>query len=60
MTVHPGGEARPTSSNLNYVAGQTIPNLVVAKVGAGGIVSIYTLGEHAPDRGRRRVLPDRF
>ena len=42
MTVHPGGEARPTASNLNYVAGQTIPNLVVAKVGAGGIVSIYT------------------
>ena len=59
VTVHPGGEARPASSNLNFVAGQTIPNLVVAKVGAGGIVSFYTLGEHAPDRGRRRATSRR-
>src|SRR5690606_13337358 len=32
VTVWPTGEPRPTASNLNYTAGQTVPNLVVAKV----------------------------
>ncbi len=40
MTVWPAGEARPNASNLNYAAGQTVPNLVITKVGAGGKVSI--------------------
>jgi subtilisin family serine protease len=42
MTVFPCGTAVPTASNLNYAAGQTIPNAVVAKVGDGGRVCIYT------------------
>jgi hypothetical protein len=29
------------ASNLNWVAGQTIPNLVTVKLGAGGGISIY-------------------
>ena len=41
LTVWPSGAGRPTASNLNFVAGQTVPNMVVAKVGAGGQVSIY-------------------
>jgi hypothetical protein len=41
VTAYPTGEARPTASNLNVVGGQTRPNLVVARVGAGGMVSIY-------------------
>ncbi len=41
LTVHPAGEARPHASNLSFVRGQTIANLVVAKVGAEGQVSIY-------------------
>src|SRR5450759_2504999 len=36
VTVYGGGMTRPTASNLNYVAGQVVPNLVVAPVGAGG------------------------
>lgn len=32
---------RPLASNLNFVAGQTTPNLVIAQVGANGKVSIY-------------------
>jgi hypothetical protein len=40
LTVWPFGEPRPNASNLNYVAGQTVPNLVVVKVGAGGKVSL--------------------
>ena len=38
------GVARPAASNLNYAAGQTIANQVVAKVGTGGKVSLYTDG----------------
>ena len=41
LTVSPAGEPRPVASNLNYVAGQTVPNLVVVKVGAGGKVDLY-------------------
>ena len=41
VTVWPTGQARPTASNINFVAGQTVPNLVTVKVGAGGQVSLY-------------------
>lgn len=41
LTVWPTGEPRPTASNLNFAPGQTVPNLVLAKLGAGGKVSIY-------------------
>ncbi len=41
LTVFPAGQLQPTASNLNFVAGQTVPNLVVAKVGANGRVSIF-------------------
>ena len=36
-----GAAARPNASNLNFVPGQTVPNLVIAKVGANGQVSGY-------------------
>ena len=41
-TVYPCGTEPPTASNLNYTPGQTIPNLVIAKIGTGGDVCIYT------------------
>ena len=41
LTVFPTGAPRPLASSLNMLAGQTVPNLVVARVGAGGKVSIY-------------------
>ena len=41
LTVYPADAARPTASNLNYVAGQTIANMVVVKVGAGNKVTFY-------------------
>ncbi|MEP6940626.1 MAG: Ig-like domain repeat protein, partial [Rudaea sp.] len=40
-TVWPTGASRPLAANLNYVAGLTIPNLVIGKVGTNGKVSIY-------------------
>ena len=41
LTVYPTGASRPTASNLNFVAGQTVPNMVIATVGADGQVSIF-------------------
>ena len=42
VTVHPDGEALPTASSLNIdYAGQTVANLVTARLG-GGAVRIYS------------------
>ncbi len=41
LTVWPTGAPRPLASNLNFLTGGAVPNLVVAKLGAGGKVSIY-------------------
>jgi hypothetical protein len=41
ITVYPTGGERPLASNLNVVAGQVIPNMVLARVGADGSVAIY-------------------
>jgi hypothetical protein len=41
VTVWPDGETQPTASNLNFTAGETIPNLVVVPVGADGKVDFY-------------------
>ena len=38
LTVFPAGASQPTASNLNYVAGQVVPNGVFVKVGIGGAV----------------------
>ncbi len=43
VTVFPAGAKRPTASNLNYTAGQAIPNAVVAPIGANGNVCLFTL-----------------
>ncbi|MFD0570600.1 hypothetical protein ACFQ0T_17015 [Kitasatospora gansuensis] len=49
LTVYPHGAERPTASNLNWTAGQTIPNLVTTQVrdgkvsffnGSGGTVHV--------------------
>ena len=42
ITVYPCGTTRPLASNLNYTAGQTTSNAVIAKVGANGKVCLYT------------------
>jgi hypothetical protein len=41
LTVWPAGATRPTASNLNFVTGQTVPNMVIAKVGASGQISLF-------------------
>ncbi|MFF9210667.1 MULTISPECIES: hypothetical protein [unclassified Streptomyces] len=37
VTVYPDGQAVPTASNINYTAGQTLPNLVVVPVVNGSV-----------------------
>jgi M6 family metalloprotease-like protein len=42
VTVFPCGSATPTASNVNYTAGQTVPNLVISRLGPDGSVCLYT------------------
>jgi len=41
LTVYPFGQSRPTASNLNFAARQTIANRVVVPVGSGGRVTFF-------------------
>jgi hypothetical protein len=42
VTVFPCGQPVPTASNLNFVAGDTVPNAVITKLGDGGRVCLFT------------------
>jgi hypothetical protein len=41
LTLWPDGSAQPGSSDLNWVAGQTVPNLVVVKLGPDSAFDVY-------------------
>jgi hypothetical protein len=41
LTAYADGATRPTASNLNFTAGETIPNLVTVPVGTDGKVDFY-------------------
>jgi subtilisin family serine protease len=43
VTVYPCDATRPTASNLNYTAGDTVPNAVVVRLSSAGTVCLYTL-----------------
>lgn len=49
ITAFPYLAAQPLASNLNYVAGQTVPNLVIVKLnqaaGSGSDLSIYSFAQ---------------
>ena len=42
VTVYPCGASRPNVSNVNFAAGQILPNLAVATVSAQGTICLYT------------------
>ncbi|MGD9701338.1 MAG: hypothetical protein AB7Q42_14730 [Acidimicrobiia bacterium] len=42
VTVFPCGSSQPIAANLNYVTRSTVPNAVIAKIGAGGKVCFFT------------------
>jgi hypothetical protein len=44
VTVYPCG-TRPTTSNINFVGGQTIPNSIIAPVSASGKICFYVYGK---------------
>jgi hypothetical protein len=52
LAVWPSGETQPDVSNLNFVAGQVVPNLVTVKVGANGRVNILN------SQGRTDLVAD--
>ena len=41
LTAWPDGAIRPTASDLNWIAGATVPNLAVIKLGANGKLNLY-------------------
>ena len=41
LTIWPAGTARPLASDLNFTAGATVPNLVVAELSPSGAVDDY-------------------
>ncbi|KRC92767.1 hypothetical protein ASE25_05550 [Terrabacter sp. Root85] len=42
VTAYPSGSSRPPTSTLNFVAGQTVSNSVLVKVGTDGRVNLHT------------------
>ncbi|WP_327281594.1 MULTISPECIES: PKD domain-containing protein [unclassified Streptomyces] len=49
VSAYPAGSKRPESSNMNYVAGQTVPNQVIVPVSKDGYVELYNGGWNAVD-----------
>lgn len=41
VTVYPNGSPRPEASNLNFVAGNTVANSAVVKLGDTGSIDVY-------------------
>jgi hypothetical protein len=63
LSLYPAGPADPPlASNLNFVAGQTVPNLVIVEVGDGGQVSIANTAlpppNPPPPAGTVQVIAD--
>ncbi|MGW5852230.1 PKD domain-containing protein [Streptomyces sp. NPDC055254] len=44
VSVFASGTRRPTASNINFEAGQSVPNLVIARVGTDGYIELYNGG----------------
>ncbi len=53
LTVYPG-PTRPLASDVNWLPGQTVPNLTVATLSSGGSISVYN------DQGNTDVVVDAF
>ncbi|GAA1595882.1 PKD domain-containing protein [Streptomyces globosus] len=49
ITAYPDGGERPTTSNVNFAPGQTVPNLVIVPVGRNGYVNLYNGGWEGVD-----------
>ncbi len=47
LTVYPDGSARPSSSNLNWSAEETVPNLVTVGLSSAESFDVYNFAGHA-------------
>jgi hypothetical protein len=54
VTISPAGVQTPDTSNVNFYANDTVPNLAICKLGQGGKITIDGAG------GNRHVLADVF
>ena len=52
-TVYAAGSARPNASDVNFRAGQTVPNLVIVPVGADGKINLFN-----GSLGRAQMIAD--
>ena len=55
LAVWPGGGTRPPTSNLNFLSGETVANLVTIGIGPDGSISLG--GEISPVVQKRSSLP---
>ena len=71
LTIWPFGSPQPNASNLNFVPGDIVPNMVVVRVGTDGKISIFNesgsthvlvdvVGWFADNAGLQPVVPERF
>jgi hypothetical protein len=70
VTAYPCGGARPVASNLNFVAGQTVPNLAIVRLSSDGTVCLYAMesthliadveGYFTPDSSFGSLVPARL
>ena len=44
IVAYPNGETQPFASNINAEPGQTVPNLIVVKVGTNGTINLGNVG----------------
>jgi hypothetical protein len=44
LTLWPSGTTKPTASNVNFTAGQDVPNLVMVRLGGGNVDIFNELG----------------
>ncbi|MFD9307918.1 hypothetical protein ACFWCB_35465 [Streptomyces sp. NPDC060048] len=49
VTAFPSGFPKPITSNVNFVPGQTVPNLAIVPVGEDGYVELYNGGWESID-----------
>ena len=68
VTVYPNGVTRPEASNLNFVAGDVVPNLVIVGIGSQGKVNLFNflgtidlaadiVGYYSPDNTAKQFYP---
>ena len=58
LTAYPSNIARPDASNVNFKAGESVPNLAILRPGTDGNVRIALNGDTAGSGGSAHVLID--